>query len=586
MGRRDQPRRNTRPAARKRDHAEKPLARGAQDQPVEGRFPVPRFWPLAIVGLTVMLAAYLAHAWHFRHYINDDAFITFRYSRFLAMGRGPYFNVGERVEGYSNPLLMLLMVPVIAWGGEHAALPGAKVIGVACGALSMVAAFALCLILQRREPRRAAVWMGACLAAGLIAVSPSYAFNSMSGLETTLFGLSVTAGVLLGTIAAQQGRWRGAGLAFACAVLSRPEGVLIVAVFWCAQAISAIATRTLRAIKAQLVIDAAIVSAVFGAQLVFRRMAYGEWLPMTYFAKSGGFWAFDAGDYVRDGIAVPLGGVIAIAIGAIGCVGGRSSRRWIAPAAIVAVTGALLPFVTGTDWMPGQRLLMPYLPLAAVLMAIGWCRVAGAVIGQPAWLAPALALLLVPVIWVGQERSRTELFDDSSIRARGYQAGHTALGEWLRSGAAKPGDAIALMDTGIIGYLCIDQRILDITGLTNRFVAKSPGGFLDKQYDPAYVLDQKPRFIVLVLKSPGNPEGQPTGAGFSTWTNIERNILHHPDFNRWYRRPRVIGDPGEPWLDRTAKGLGAARMFLHAHPGVFYLLTVFERQDRPDTWSS
>ena len=43
-------------------------------------------WPLAIVGLTVMLAAYLAHAWHFRHYINDDAFITFRYSRFQYFG--------------------------------------------------------------------------------------------------------------------------------------------------------------------------------------------------------------------------------------------------------------------------------------------------------------------------------------------------------------------------------------------------------------------------------------------------------------------------------------------------------------------
>ena len=108
------------------------------------------------------------------------------------------------------------------------------------------------------------------------------------------------------------------------------------------------------------------------------------------------------------------------------------------------------------------------------------------------------------------------------------------------------------MDTGIIGFFCIDQQILDITGLTNRFIAKSPGGFLDKEYDPAYVLDLKPRFIVLVLKALGNDGGPPAGAGFSTWTNIERNILHHPDFNRWYRRPREIGGADEPWQDRTA----------------------------------
>src|SRR5439155_3783357 len=144
---------------------------------------------------------------------------------------------------------------------------------------------------------------------------------------------------------------------------------------------------------------------------------YDEWLPMTYFAKSGGFWAFDAGEYVRDGIAVPLGGVIAIAIGAIGCLLGRQARRWIAPAAAVALTGALLPFVTGTDWMPGQRMLMPYLPLAAALMGVGWGVVAGRLIAKPVWLAPALAVLMVPVIWVSQRQSGRELYDDASIRA-------------------------------------------------------------------------------------------------------------------------------------------------------------------------
>jgi hypothetical protein len=364
-------------------------------------------------------------------------------------------------------------------------------------------------------------------------------------------------------------------------VQSRPEGALLFAVFWCAQAISAFTTRSLRSIRSILVFDAVIVTGVFVAQLVFRRLAYdGEWLPNTYFAKSGGFWAFAAWEYVRDGIMVPLGGSIAVAIGVVGWFLSSASRRWIAPAAAVALTGGLLPFITGTDWMPGQRLVMPYLPLAAALIAIGWSRVARALVARPAWLAPSTAFLLVPWLWVSQTPSRTELFEDSWVRARGYQAGHTALAEWLRS-AARPGDTVALMDTGIIGFLCIDQQILDITGLTNRFIARSPGEFLDKQYDPAYVFDQKPRFIVLVIKQQGNPDEQPTGAGFSTWTNIETELLHYPDFNRWYRKPRAIGAPDEPWLDKTAKGLGAVRMFQHAHPGVFYLLTVFERQDRP-----
>jgi arabinofuranosyltransferase len=537
---------------------------------------------LAICGLLAMLAVYLAHVWHFRHYVNDDAYITFRYSRFVAMGRGPYFNVGERVEGYSNLLLMLLMVPVIAVGGAGAALWGAKLIGGVCGALSLVAAFALCVRLQRDEADRVPSWIAGVLAAGVIAVSPSYALNSVSGLETTLFGLCITGGVLLGTISAQEDRWRGAGLAFACGVLSRPEGPLVFAVWWSAQAVSAILSRSVRWIRSHLVADAVIVTAVFAAQVVFRRIAYdGEWLPNTYFAKAGGFWTIGAWEYIRDGIVTPFGGTIAVVIGCVGCFLCRRSHRWMVPAAATLLGCVLLPFITGTDWMPGQRLLMPYLPLAAVLLATGWCRVAATLLKRPAWVGPSLALLLLPVLWITQAPARATFFNDSSVRARGYEAGHTALANWLRSGVARPGDTIALMDTGIIGYVCIDQQILDITGLTNRFIAKSPGDFLDKQYDVSDVLAQKPRFVVLVLKQPGDFNEPPTGAGFSTWTFTEEKILHHPDFKRWYRKAPVMGAADEPWLERVAKGLGAERMFLHAHPFVYYLLTVFERQEKP-----
>ncbi|HEX4934306.1 MAG TPA: hypothetical protein VFV33_14045, partial [Gemmatimonadaceae bacterium] len=40
-------------------------------------------------------------AWR-RAWVSDDAYITFRYADHLARGLGLVFNVGERVEGYSN----------------------------------------------------------------------------------------------------------------------------------------------------------------------------------------------------------------------------------------------------------------------------------------------------------------------------------------------------------------------------------------------------------------------------------------------------------------------------------------------------
>jgi hypothetical protein len=45
---------------------------------------------------------------------------------------------------------------------------------------------------------------------------------------------------------------------------------------------------------------------------------------------------------------------------------------------------------------------------------------------------------------------------------------------------ARPGDTIALMDTGLVGYRCIDRRILDIS-LTDRFIGRSPGEFMAKK---------------------------------------------------------------------------------------------------------
>lgn len=47
-------------------------------------------------------------------FASDDAFITYRYAQNFYLGHGIYFNVGEKVEGYSNFLYLLIMTPGIA----------------------------------------------------------------------------------------------------------------------------------------------------------------------------------------------------------------------------------------------------------------------------------------------------------------------------------------------------------------------------------------------------------------------------------------------------------------------------------------
>ena len=164
------------------------------------------------VALVAVLGLFLSHSLLFWPYVNDDAYITFRYSRFLALGRGPYFNAGEHVEGYTNFLLMALMAPLIALFGPEAAPLLAKAVGVGSAAASLALAFALSRRLALENPRLAPFAdASGILAAGVLAVSPSLAVNSMSGLETTLFGALLIAGTWLGTQSMVSGRWRGAG---------------------------------------------------------------------------------------------------------------------------------------------------------------------------------------------------------------------------------------------------------------------------------------------------------------------------------------------------------------------------------------
>ena len=61
--------------------------------------------------------ACLLFAWlwsDYRAYWLDDAYITFRYSQHFAQGMGAVYNIGERVEGYTSFLWMLLSAAPLA----------------------------------------------------------------------------------------------------------------------------------------------------------------------------------------------------------------------------------------------------------------------------------------------------------------------------------------------------------------------------------------------------------------------------------------------------------------------------------------
>jgi len=150
------------------------------------------------------------HAQAYRHFFTDDGFISLRYTQRLLGGHGLTWTDGERVEGYSNLLWVLLCaVP----GFFRADLvQSARMLGLVCVAAQFGA------VIAAVRPARPAQWLAPALAIALLSATDAVAVWSVGGLEPPLVGALVSWGVVMALRSAQQADRRAtlvAGLCFA-----------------------------------------------------------------------------------------------------------------------------------------------------------------------------------------------------------------------------------------------------------------------------------------------------------------------------------------------------------------------------------
>ncbi|MAE69197.1 MAG: hypothetical protein CME06_01875 [Gemmatimonadetes bacterium] len=544
--------------------------------------------------------AFLIHALLFLEYRVDDAFILFRYAAMWASGEGPVFNPGELVEGYSSPLWVAILAGVHRIAG-HALVPVfAQIMDlVAGGALVLVAArIARSACLLAKWGASAARAAGAT-AGGLLVVSPAFAMHGVNGLETAPYALSLASGALLLLRSEMRGRWAGAGVALAAAALLRPEGgTMALCLCICAGFVElAYRPKNLPDVYSEvpppssrwrryLLLDIALVTAAMTLGALCRYVFYeGALFPNTFHAKSGGFWGISAKSYVSSGLFPPLLGVVGMGVGFFGIILSPTVAKRVAPSLIVGLIGGLLPLLLGSDWMPGARLVVPYLPLLSAVLAVG-CVSCALLIARfflggvsPRALSYCVAGIVVGGAWFSQRAEGERLREYASVRARGYATGHTALAEWLGE-RTESGETVAMMDVGLVGYERMELRLLDLAGLTDARIARSPGGSLDKWYDPAYVVDAAPAYVVLVFTAPIRGDEHALSAeDLTPLLPHARRIYQDPGFRDQYMRmPPESVAPGPSGTDTLAAGLGAERVFVHAHPWRHYLLAVFGRR--------
>lgn len=490
-----------------------------------------------ILGLIV--AVFLAHTALY-NFISDDAFITLRYARSFAEGRGLVFNPGERVEGFTSPLWTLLLAGMQILGQDR--LVSARTLGILFGALALLLAFRL---VSAAAGRPVSPWVAA-IAPLVLALNGPFACWAASGMETPLFAALILAS-LLGVMEENP---RMAIPAIVGLILVRPEGAAVFALLAGAQAIRYRATKD-RRILVWFATGAATLAALF----VFRRLYYGDWLPNTYYAKTGGgglqvlrglyYFAGYAADH--ESLAV-LGALVAYGLGAR-----TRGPRILALGAAGLWAAAIL---SGGDGLPMYRFALAPLVLTAALTALAFESLFRRTSGGDLRAARAAVLTGLVLLLAGHAtRPLTGThYMDYLAQKKVEVPRWSQVGRWLRDNA-REGDTVAAVPIGAVAYYS-GLPTLDMLGLTDRHIAhrRMPGmgtGWAGhEKCDGPYILGRRPTFLLLGNIDVTDPPRDPSAPIFIPYSSRgvwerEKDFYDTGELNVLYEPRSVEIAPGQ-----------------------------------------
>ena len=506
------------------------------------------FSPLGILLLTafIILAVY-------NSFLCDDAFITFRYATNLVSSDGPVFNPGERVEGYTNFLWMIIMAAVIKLGMAPEVC--SRIISILMAA-GLIALF-ICSNASRYEGKLAVYLFPAFLS-----FSAPFFIWSTGGLETAAFAFFVFTGILSLRTAGQKNDKRYSlvsSLLFVAAALSRPEGVMFITL--------AVLYFVILTVKRRISFQTTIIFIVpllllYGLYFCWRWNYYGMLLPNTYYIKDPGLHLLGYGlryylqFIINSSLWLPLALVSYRLIWAKGKVIGDFEKFLL----VVIICYSLYVIYTGGDFMAGSRFLMPLVPILYLFfqnLIYPDVRLSHSVRGLT--VVAALLLVFVVMNFYVTLHARKPWYSggiDSIGILTDYTDKWTDVGEVIRQNSL-PTDTIAVTAAGIIPYYT-QLHTIDILGLIAPDVTeyrvrpgpRRPGHSVSIK--PEYFFRLKPQFVIghpriqhdEPLQLPHATMRESKDLLFKFYSAVGLELPNHPGtyVNFWLRRdvvPRI-----------------------------------------------
>lgn len=401
----------------------------------------------------------------------DDAYITFSYSKNLALLKGPVYSHALRVEGYSNFLWMVLVALGYPFGVDPY---------VTSRVLSFLA-IGLCFSFVYRVVRPRAGFFAAATSLVFLACCTDLTVAALSGLETAAFTASVAFGwsVYLRERPSER-KW--SLWAFLPAALFRIDGFVHAFLVGGVELISSLLGRRFRFRRYLLwsVPPLLLWLLYFAARFSY----YGLPLPTTYYAKE----VVTQGD--------PNRGLHQLQ--ALWSEYGLTNIVWIPFVPLLTRLRALSAQLAlgllgawgyaayvGGDWMPFYRFLLPGMPLVAMLLGLGlgsltpssWSL---ASLRPPVLKVSRISALILALFCIGRSLKREHMasLESGNERAKVEHLRHVQrhtsgliagmdLAQYI---VRHPGERLATDYAGVFAVFT-EANIIDMWGLANRDIA-------------------------------------------------------------------------------------------------------------------
>jgi arabinofuranosyltransferase len=487
-------------------------------------------------------------------FIQDDAYTSLRYVSNFLEGKGLVFNEGERVEGYTNFLWVMILsgtalIVKVIYPSEQLI----QILPAITQSLSVIFGFTLLLttffltqkIIPAQKKESITNRIVTFIPAILILYSTPFIYWSVSGMETSLFATLT----LLSILFILKFETKKNRIAFVIVSVMnsflRPEGMIFFFILFGYELVERffeseekkIVKRIKKMCSKELMTALAAYLIPLIIYLAFRLVYYGYPFPNTFYAKtefSVEFLERGFGYFINFTEQYLLFGLLLLPIII------QLLRKQLSKDEKIisrfAFLWSVLVIIIGGDVLPVNRFFLPVMPLIFILLVNSCNKIIDEFlpVKTGAVILPLLSALFIFYAVYNYNRLKPEMMEK-----RAYESGLVTkmkiYSEFVKQEKTwnnkKRSITVAMSTIGAFSFYS-GEKIIDLVGLTDEYTAHHPVEtegideqlpvlWKEKHYNAGYAILSKPDFIIF-----------PAGAKPSAFA--ECAIFVQPEFHKDY----------------------------------------------------